>query len=153
VKDRRGNSASNYGNDRTLDITMLMTSHLFDMSNTIMEMVKANMGVETFEVTIKLDSAYHIDAPLKWMVIEELVTSVKYLWHEKMEGIGQITIVPEWHVHPIKTKLLLSILKYIKLPGVNTRAKVLDELDSFMAMTWRVTEHVTKLIGNGMREW
>jgi hypothetical protein len=116
-------------------------------------MVTANMGVETFETTIKLDSTYCIDAPLKGMVIEELVTGVKYLWHKKMKGIDQKPIMPERQVYPTKTELLPSLLIFIELPGINVRAKVLDELDSFVAMTWRVAECVTKLIGNGMREW
>jgi hypothetical protein len=147
------NSTSDYGDDRTLDVTVLTTSHLLDVRNTVTEMATADTGVETFEMTIKLDSAYRIDAPLKGMVIEELVTGVKYLWHEKMKGIGQKPIAPEQQVYPTKTELLPSLLIFIESPGIDARAKVLDELDSFVAMTWRVAECVTKLIGNSMREW
>ena len=83
MQKTRGNSASDYGDDRTLNITVLPTSHLLDVSDTITEMAKADTGVETFETTIKFNSTYRIDAPLKGMVIEELMTSVKYFRHEK----------------------------------------------------------------------
>src|ERR1700761_6305978 len=153
MQETWGNSTSNYGDDRTLDITVLTTSHLLGMTDTLTEMAKADMRVETFEATIKLDSADRIDAPLKGMVIEELVTSVKYLRHKKMKGISQIPIAPEWQVNPIKTKLFPFLLKQIKFPGVDARAKLLDEFDSILAMTWRVTERFTKLIGISLREW
>ena len=111
MQEMRGNSTSNYGNDRMLDIMVLMTSHLLGVSDTITKMAKADMRVETFEATIQLDSTNCIDAPLKGMVIEELVTSVKNLRHEKMKGIGQIPIAPERHVNPNKTKLFPFLLK------------------------------------------
>jgi hypothetical protein len=105
----RVNSTSDYGDNRTLDVTVLTTSHLLDMRNTVTKMATADMGVETFETTIKLNSTYRINAPLKGMVIEELVTGVKYLWHKKIKGIGQKPITPEQQVYPTKTELLPSL--------------------------------------------
>jgi hypothetical protein len=118
MDESRGRHTHNSGDKCSLDVTMITSSHLIDVRYTIGKMTGANTFMLAAEPRIQLVRAYHLLAPLQYVIEEKLVACVQYLGDEEYCRVCKLPVTPIWELDATKGMLLGQLLKLPKLPGI-----------------------------------
>lgn len=91
-------------------------------------MTGANTFMLAAEPRIQLISAYHLLAPLQYVIKEKLVACVQYLGDEKYCRVCKLPVTPIWELDATERMLLCQLLKLPNLLGIRDAAEPMQLL-------------------------